>query len=322
MVRALIAVLLLSVARACAAPMITPIPVTFQYRMVSAHSDAQGRIHILFQYGDNSACTVWTHHSFGPVRPVGMRGESLALGRGGRLLVAAQQQGAVLLLYSDDGGCAWKKVSMVAAHAENPRVAADTSGHVAVVWNDTRWQYPGDVSAGDLVMRISQDGGHSFGREINMTKGGVHLCSCCPCALALDAAGRPWILLRSTDRNQKDVWLARPGHPLQRLSHQQWHFEGCPEDPLYLALNGRDVVAAWRRAGEVFVARSHDGAATWSAPRSLGKARIIGAARSVVVTATATTVRWSTEHGGGVVAARNHGILTVAGHSLMYLYSR
>ena len=162
-------------------------------------------------------------------------------------------------------------------------MAVNKKGHIYIAWLDKRdllaakkdgKKYNGAA----LYYALSTDGGKTFNKNKKIAD---NSCQCCRVAMAIDTQQLPVIAWRHIfDKNIRDHGIVtfskmdKANKPI-RLTHDNWHIEGCPHHGPAISIAGDDVyhVTWFNNAPEhhgLFYANSSDKAVSFSTPLSVG----------------------------------------------------
>ena len=100
------------------------------------------------------------------------------------------------------------------------------------------------------------------------------VCECCPTAAVATAGGAIAAFRNRGDDETRDIHVARFEHGVWThpvaVHDDGWRIDACPVNRPAMSANGRDVAIAWFHArydqGHAYVAFSHDGGQSFSAP--------------------------------------------------------
>ncbi|HLX46448.1 MAG TPA: sialidase family protein [Bryobacteraceae bacterium] len=160
---------------------------------------------------------------------------------------------------SVDRGKTWSRAGTV---NDEPRAAreglhamtADSRGNLFAVWLDLR------SKGTKLYGSRSTDGGMTWAKNVLVyaSPDGT-ICECCDPSIAIDEAGRISVLWRNAVGGSRDMYVSSSrdgvqfGAP-QKAGNGTWKLNACPMDGGGIAVDHGQVVSAWRREGEVFLA--------------------------------------------------------------------
>ncbi|MGE5547004.1 MAG: sialidase family protein [Solirubrobacterales bacterium] len=196
--------------------------------------------------------------------------------------------GTLMLARSTDNGATFSSPRALASDPtsqrfEQPVLTAD--GRLALVWIDKRGitaakQAGHDYAGAALAAAWSDDGAVTFSSDKVALD---HSCECCRLATAAKPDGSILVMWRHVFpggiRDHALTTLRRDGSVtgVTKVAEDNWKIDACPHHGPALALAGDStVLAAWYTDGKarkgLFLARSTDGGATFSAPAPLGAA--------------------------------------------------
>jgi len=181
---------------------------------------------------------------------------------GDALLVSAIPTGSDLFCWrSTDGGRTWSKPVVINDKPTSAReglhaMAADGEGHVASAWLDDRM--PGGKR---LWGAFSEDGGKTWGRNVLLYESASGtICQCCHPSLLSLGHGEFAVMWRNVMDGSRDFYVMRlkggkAAGPAVKQGQGTWKLDACPMDGGGMVLDGSDIVTAWRREHNVFLAR-------------------------------------------------------------------
>ena len=205
-----------------------------------------------------------------------IRGAHLALGRGGRPIVAwmgsdsakpkapGDANPMLVARLADEGSAFEPQQNVITAHAGldgGGSVAADGRGNVYVVWHGY-----GDGSQDEadrqVWVAVSSDEGRTFLPEVAATTGKTGACACCGLKAAVNGGGKLAILYRTASENvHRDmVLLTAPGAlskkpPIhQSTPVQPWEIGHCVMSSAALAPARNGLIGAWETEEQVYFA--------------------------------------------------------------------
>jgi len=195
----------------------------------------------------------------------GRRGPRIAVA--GKVVVLAAitrrekkgEGGDLLAWRSPDSGATWGdavRVSDVPGAAEEGLfdLAALADGRFAAVWLDDR------TGKGKRLRADFSEGGATWGEDVlayESPDGSV--CECCSPAIA-PAGGGAVVAFRNSVDGDRDVWTTRVAAGKTKFGAAaksgtgSWKFSACPMAGPAVGVSGADVVSAWRRERDVFLA--------------------------------------------------------------------
>ncbi len=206
-----------------------------------------------------------------------IRGGQLALGKAGRVHVAwngsndtsaigpvnrETQQRGMPMLYSrlNDSGTAFEPERNLMTHTfgldGGGAIAADSDGHVYVVWHGKASGDPAGEVGRQVWITISEDDGKTFTAEHAAWNGSTGACGCCGMAINADRNGHVRILYRSATANvHRDIYLLTSsdhGHTFEGRKLQNWDINACPMSSMAFGASPGKVEGAWENAGQVY----------------------------------------------------------------------
>jgi hypothetical protein len=244
--------------------------------------DASGTIHVVFFRGQASGGDLYYaklgtdgHNLSEPVRVNSIEGSALATGSVRGAQMALGRNGYIHIAWHGSKAAGeetdapmWYSRSADGVHFEAQRtlsgeskgldggsVAADLSGHVAIVWHGMGTQ-PGENHRTVYITRSSDDGA-SFAAVAPATPAPVGACGCCGMRALFDREGALHVLYRAaTDGTHRDTtWLMIQGAtPRPPVRVDPWDLQTCPMSTFALAESSDGLVAAWETAQQVFSA--------------------------------------------------------------------
>jgi len=133
-------------------------------------------------------------------------------------------------------------------------VAADAHGDVYVVWHAMGAE-PGEDHRRVYLAR-STDDGNSFAREVPISPATLGACGCCGMRAFADERGTLYVLYRaaaqSVHRDMTLLMSTDQGSTFRAARVDSWELNACPMSTAYLSEGGRQVFAAWEKAGQVY----------------------------------------------------------------------
>jgi hypothetical protein len=181
---------------------------------------------------------------------------------GNTLLVSAVPTGSDLFCWrSTDGGRTWSKPVVINDAPTSAReglhaMAADGEGHVAAAWLDDR--IPGGKR---LWGAFSDDGGATWGKNVLLYESpSGTICQCCHPSLLSLGRGEFAVMWRNVVDGSRDFYVLRlragkPAGAAVKQGQGTWKLDACPMDGGGIALDGGEIMTAWRREHNVFLAR-------------------------------------------------------------------
>ena len=248
--------------------------------------DRKGVLHMIYFKGDASAGDieyVWgkpdgknfskpirvNSDSSSAVAIGTVRGPQMAVGRNGRVYViwfgARAQFGdptnAMSVVFSrlNDSRTAFEAQRNLMQYARGGdggiSIAADAAGDVFVVWHATGSE-PGEDHRQVYLARSTNDG-KTFAREVPISPATLGACGCCGMRAFADEHGTLFVLYRAaTESIHRDMTLlvsTDHGVTFHETTVGPWELNACPMSTAYLSEGGKRVLAAWEKAGQVYV---------------------------------------------------------------------
>jgi hypothetical protein len=181
---------------------------------------------------------------------------------GNTLLVSAVPTGSDLFCWrSTDGGRTWSKPVTVNDAPTSAReglhaMAADAEGHVAAAWLDDR------IAGGKRLWgAFSDDGGATWSKNVLLYESpSGTICQCCHPSLLALGHGEFAVMWRNAVDGSRDFYVLRlrggkPAGAALKQGQGTWKLDACPMDGGGMALDGGEIVTAWRREHDVYLAR-------------------------------------------------------------------
>jgi hypothetical protein len=246
-------------------------------RAVTARTDADGAIHLLYDTADGPRYAKSTDNGVTfstPLRivdsasfPKGLEftGWDLAVGKGGIVHVAVGTNAWKLKRPEEEWGYYYARLEFGAKSfspvrninqkpSEGFSLAADDNGNVTACW-----------MSGKLYANVSHDGGKTFGPNTEIDRK-CDPCNCCTTSATYGEDGRLAVLYREETNNERDMYLilwdqARGKTTRTRVGSTPWMVNTCPMT-YYSIVRDRDgFVLAWPTKGDIYFARV-DGSGT------------------------------------------------------------
>ena len=182
---------------------------------------------------------------------------------GGAIVVSAIATDSDLFYWrSTDGGRNWSKPAAIndqpkAAREGLHAMAADADGHVAAAWLDDRT--PGGKR---LYGAFSNDAGATWSKNalLYQSPSGT-ICQCCHPSLVSLGHGEFAVMWRNVLEGSRDFYTLRlqdgkPVAPAAKQGAGTWKLDACPMDGGGLALRNGELVSAWRREHDLYLAEA------------------------------------------------------------------
>jgi hypothetical protein len=185
------------------------------------------------------------------------RGPDIAVGGDGRVHVVwynagyqqkrPKEEWGVMYSRLNAGSLVFEKArNLNGKPSDNFSLAADGSGHVAVVW-----------MAGGIFVNSSKDGGKTFAAPVDLK---VDPCECCGSRALYAKDGVLSVLYRDKADNIRDTYLAQipsEGTAVSRnlkISKTPWLITSCPMTGGFLGRSMGGLIAAWETKGQIYFA--------------------------------------------------------------------
>lgn len=178
---------------------------------------------------------------------------------GGAHAHGLSSDGDLVTWRSTDRGNTWTRTATVndepgAAREGLHAMAADSQGNLFAAWLDLR------SKGTKLYGARSTDGGITWSKNVLIyaSPGGT-ICECCDPSLAFDDSGHISVMWRNALAGSRDLYVASSPDGAQFSSPQKvgkgtWKLNACPMDGGGLAFDHGQLISAWRREGDVFLA--------------------------------------------------------------------
>lgn len=157
-------------------------------------------------------------------------------------------------LYSrlgDDGTFEPQRNLIMRAHGLDGggTVAADDRGRISALWH-AEGDGPGEDRR-QVVLRVSADGGATFGPEQPLTRARSGACACCGMRALGLADGSLVTAWRGAakDGAERGLWLAisaEPGGKTRAAEFAPWTINACPMSTTHLTTHPRGAVLCWQ----------------------------------------------------------------------------
>jgi hypothetical protein len=190
------------------------------------------------------------------------RGPRLVI-TGNTMIVSAVPAGSDLFYWrSTDGGKTWSKPAVINDQPTSAReglqaMAADDEGHVAAAWLDDR------IAPGKRLWgAFSNDAGATWSKNVMLYQApGRTICECCHPSLVSLGHGEFAVMWRNVIDGYRDFYTMRlrdgkPVSPAVKQGTGTWKLDGCPMDGGGLAVLNGELVSAWRRDHDLYLAET------------------------------------------------------------------
>lgn len=249
--------------------------------------DAAGAVHLLYLKGDPTASDVMycrrgaSQRDFSQPRHVNsrpgsaiaigtVRGAQLALGLNGRVHVvwngsqqaSSKPDGAAPMLYtrsteSGDGFEPERDLMTTTTHLDGGgSVAADSQGHVYVVWHGHKTTGPREEIDRGVFVAFSANEGRTFTPERQVNPPDTGVCGCCGLKAFAEDGGVLAIVYRSANqKGNRDtvlLWSTNYGSSFSATVLGQWHVSTCPMSTQALGANRQGLLGMWETRGQVY----------------------------------------------------------------------
>ena len=253
------------------------------------------------------------------------RGPRVAISGGVILVSAIAAESDLYCWRSADGGQTWSKPSVIDDRPTSAReglhaMAADADGHVAAVWLDDRT--PGGKR---LYGAFSNDRGATWSKNAMLYESpDGTICQCCHPSLLALGHGEFAVMWGNVLAGSRDFYVMRlrDGRPVSAPMKQgtgTWKLDACPMDGGGLAVRNGEILSAWRREHDIFLAepgkpevRLGHGQDAALAANAKGAYAIWSTPEGIELHAPRTTAPARISEGGGfpsIVALPGGGIL-------------
>jgi hypothetical protein len=213
-----------------------------------------------------------------------IRGAQLALGKGGRVQVAWNGSGVALpkgplnpeqpadspynglpMLYTrmNDEGTAFEPqrnlMRKTFALDGGGTIAADTNGHVYVLWHGSTKGDPKGEGGRRVWIARSEDNGATFSPEESAYASPTGACGCCGMRAFVDSRGDLYAMFRSAQQEiHRDEYLLRSrdqGRSFDGRLLDRWQINACPMTSAAFVESSDSLLAAWETEDKVFFTR-------------------------------------------------------------------
>ena len=189
------------------------------------------------------------------------RGPRVAIAGSAMVVSAIGAEGDIVSWRSTDAGASWSKGPAI---NDAPRSAAeglhamtaDAAGNLAAVWLDLRT--PGTTR---LFGAFSKDAGATWSKNVLVYQSpGKTICECCHPSLAAGGNEEFVAMWRNAVDGSRDLYALRirdgkPAGDAVKQGEGTWKLEACPMDGGGVALRNGEIVSAWRREKDIYLAR-------------------------------------------------------------------
>ncbi|MCK4842198.1 MAG: exo-alpha-sialidase [Methylococcales bacterium] len=219
-----------------------------------------------------------------------------------------EQKSTSFFSYSDDGGQTFSNPSLISDHAQSAmhymdKMLVDKNNNIYLFWHDTRHEsHDKELGAGVLSLYYSiKTPSKNSQFTNNFLSSGI--CSCCQTATTFVTNGKPVILARMVYENGiRDHALIRMKNDntwskLQRVTHDNWEIEACPEHGPSIAIDNENRThLTWFTLGDIrkgiFYAQTDDFGKTISTPMALGNISHLPSHPDVIVLKKRVVIVW------------------------------
>jgi len=190
------------------------------------------------------------------------RGPRLVISGEAMIVSAIATESDLFYWRSTDGGRTWSQAAVINDQPKSAReglhaMAADEQGHVAAAWLDDR--IPGGKR---LWGAFSNDAGATWSKNVMLYQApGRTICECCHPSLVSLGPGEFAVMWRNVIDGARDFYTLRirDGKPVSEAVKQgtgTWKLDACPMDGGGLAVRNGELVSAWRREHDVYLAEA------------------------------------------------------------------
>lgn len=189
------------------------------------------------------------------------RGPRVVLTGDSILVSAIATESDLFCWRSTDGGRTWSKPAIVNDRGKSAReglhaMAADAEGHVAAAWLDDR------IAPGKRLWgAFSDDAGATWSKNVLLYESpSGTICECCHPSLLSLGHGEFAVMWRNVVDGSRDFYVMRlrggkPAGPAEEQGSGTWKLNACPMDGGGIALDHGEIVTAWRREHDIYLAR-------------------------------------------------------------------
>jgi hypothetical protein len=190
------------------------------------------------------------------------RGPRLVISGDAMIVSAIATESDLFYWRSTDGGRTWSQPAAINDQPKSAReglhaMAADAEGHVAAAWLDDRTA-PGKR----LYGAFSNDAGATWSKNVLLYQSpGRTICECCHPSLVSLGHGEFAVMWRNVIDGYRDFYALRirDGKPVSDAVKQgtgTWKLDACPMDGGGIAVRNGELVSAWRREHDVYLAEA------------------------------------------------------------------
>ncbi|MBZ5625513.1 MAG: glycoside hydrolase [Acidobacteriia bacterium] len=190
------------------------------------------------------------------------RGPRVVISGGAIVVSAIATESDLFYWRSTDGGRTWSKPAVINDQAKAAReglhaMAADAEGNVAAAWLDDRT--PGGKR---LYGAFSNDAGATWSKNVMLYESpGRTICECCHPSLVSLGHGEFAVMWRNVIDGSRDFYALRlrdgkPVSPAVKQGTGTWKLNACPMDGGGLAVRNGELVSAWRREHDLYIAEA------------------------------------------------------------------
>lgn len=219
-----------------------------------------------------------------------------------------QQKSTSFYSYSDDNGETFSPPTLISDHAQTAmhymdKMLIDKNDNAFLFWHDTRHNHlTNNQTTGTLSLYYSiQKPSNNALFSNHFLSSGV--CSCCRTATAFDTNQKPVILARMVyGDGARDHALIRMNNDNtwqkpQRVTHDNWLIEACPEHGPALAIDNKNRAhLTWFTLGNkrngIFYAQTDDFGKTLSEPMRLGNPNHLPSHPDIIVLNKKVIIAW------------------------------
>ncbi len=134
-------------------------------------------------------------------------------------------------------------------------IGSDPKGNLFAAWLDLR------AKGTRLYGSRSVDGGITWSKNVLVYESpDGTICQCCHPSIAIDRLGRISVMWRNVMQGSRDLYVTSSTDGVhfekaQKMGTGTWQLNACPMDGGGLAVDEQGPVSAWRRDGQIFLAR-------------------------------------------------------------------